>query len=185
MLATLKCVFVLCVVLLAASCSETGYNSEAEVNTDIQFAPLEHDDQVDEKILGFWSTCCGANPRNAGFFMFNEEEWFLNAGIMRAELLIIEFQRGNTWTASLLLKDLNDEYQLVYPYLIGEYMFKEDHTFMMSGGRFGCYSSVVGRYAFRPHGALVLAANGAHIGLEPYSPLLDPRVKRGAEPLPE
>lgn len=185
MYAMLRVALVFCVVLSVASCSETEYNNEAETDTDLLFAPLEHDDQFDENLLGFWSTCCWANPSNAGFFMFNEEEWFVNAGIMRVELLIIEFQRDNKWTASLLLKDLNDEYQLLYPYLTGEYMFKDNHQFMMSGGRFGCFSVVTGLYAFRPHGWLVLRANGSSIGLERYNPLRDPRVKRGAEPLPE
>lgn len=185
MYTALRVLLVLSVVVLVVSCSETEYNSGEEADTDILFAPLEHDEQVDESVLGFWSTCCWANPPNAGFFMFNEEAWFVNAGVMRMELLIVEFQLENKWTASLLLKDLNDEYQLVYPYMIGEYMFKEDHTFMMSGGRFGCFSSVVGRYFVRDNDLMVLQANGSHIGLRRYTPLRDPRVKRGAEPLPE
>ena len=175
MLATLKCVFVLCVVLLAASCSETDSINDPDDDADILFAQLEDDEQVDQSVLGFWSIDYSPGLDSPGLFFFNEGDWIDNS-TPNMELLIVEFLEGNKWQASLLYHDWNDDYHLHYPYLIGEYMFKDNGQFMMSGGRFGCFSSIVGRYFVRGD-LMVLRANGSHIGLDRYSPRAYPRVR--------
>lgn len=175
MLTALKCVSVLCVVLLAASCSETHSINDPEADADILFAPLEDNKRDEQSVLGTWSIDYSPGSDETGLFFFNESDW-MEIGTPNMELLIVEFLTGNKWQASLLYNDWHGDYHLQYPYLIGEYMFKDNGQFMMSGGRFGCFSSIVGRYFVRGD-LLVLRANGSHIGLDRYNPLTDPRVR--------
>ena len=107
MLATLKCVFVLCVVLLAASCSETDSINDPEADADILFAQLEDDEQIDQSVLGFWSIDYSPGLDSPGLFFFNEGDW-INNGTLNMELLIVEFLEGNKWQASLLYHMVND-----------------------------------------------------------------------------
>ena len=174
MLTALKCVSVLCVVLLAASCSETDSINAPEADADILFAPLENR-RDEESVIGYWSLDHGRGLDDIGLFFFYESLW-MERSTPNMELLIIEFLTDNQWQASLLYDDWNGDLHLQYPYLIGEYMFKDNGQFMMSGGRMGCFSSIVGRYFVRGD-TMVLRANGGHVGLDRYSPLTDPRVR--------
>ena len=174
---TLKFLLMLCVVLLVASCSETGHNNDSEDDTDILFAPLNHDEQMDKSVVGFWAASSMPGSSRPGFFIFGEGEWLESADRPNLELLVVEFRPGNKWDAFLLLKDWNDEYYIDYPYMIGEYLFNENGQFMMSGGRFGCFSSVTGLYYVKGD-YMVLRANRSSIRFKRYKPLSDPRVRR-------
>ena len=168
-----KVLLIVCIAFLVTSCSET--TNDLKADTDILFARLNHDEQMDQRVLGFWSIDYSPGLDSPGLFFFNEGDWIDNA-TPNMELLIVEFLEGNKWQASLLYHDWNDDYHLHYPYLIGEYMFKDNGQFMMSGGRFGCFSSVTGLYYVKGD-RMVLRANGSHIGLDRYSPRADPRVR--------
>lgn len=155
--ALLNLFLVLCFVVITA-CSETVSNDETTDDVNLRFAPLNDGVPVQEDIQRrYWAMSTLPSEDRTGFFVFNDILWLRSSH--QIERLFVRFDVKGRWNAWLLMREFDSDELRVENFVAGDYLFTEDGQFMMSGGRFGCFSSVVGRYYLRGD-ALALRANG-------------------------
>lgn len=157
MLALLKSLIVCGCVMLLAACSETVSNNETDDDLDLRFAPLNAG-QAAEAIEGpFWETRFLPSDEKPGFFIFNDALRIRHGSPI--ERIIIHFGARGRWNSWLIVRDWQSGWEpRVERFVIGDYLFTDDGDFLMSGGRYGCLDSVIGRYYLRGD-TLALRAN--------------------------
>ena len=167
MYAMLRVALVFCLVLVVASCSETEYNSEAEDDLNLHFAPLGNGVQAAETFgHGYWESRFLPSDESPGFFIFNDILRIRHGSSI--ECIVLHFGARGRWNSWLIVREWQSDWEpRVEVFVSGDYLFTDDGEFLMSGGRFGCLDSVIGRYYLRGD-TLALRANRSTLHFTRY-----------------